>query len=971
MRKLIVISIVFLSVVVSQAQTGSEALEIRRAIKEGRYRDAEVASRSLLARVQAASDQDSLEKAEVLDLLVESVWQSGRFSNAEGRRLAQQAVDIKEKLGAAESSLAKSLFHLSVWYSTVGDHAGAKPLFVRTLAMRERALGPNDPDVAFTLNVFGSSRTAAGDYREARRLLERGLDIRESVLGRNHLDVAGSLNNLAVLMERTVGFGPAKPLIERALTIWEKELPPGHPRIGLGVSNLAVASAAVGDHAGALPLFERGLAIQEQMNPDSPAVAQTLRNLAQVLMDLGRITEARPHIDRSLATYEKAFGPNHREVGFGLILLGNYQRRTAAYSGAKESLERAVDVLERVMGSEHPDLAIAQFSLALLLADTGASLSSGEMAMRSENIVREHARLTASTLPEREALQYSAQRPVGLHLALTLAVEGMDTSPVLRRNAFDSIVRSRAIVLDEMATRHRTVAWANDPEVSRLAAELAATREDLAKRIVRGPGADPPDRYKSLVLNARQQKDRAERNLAEKSLVFRNEQLRNHANLDAVSAAIPADAALVAFVRYRHHLLAGKKPAGKSSPWFSSYLALVLRNGERDPELVPLGPARDIDALVTDWREQVGQEALAPGRASRRTEATYRLTADKLRQKVWDPVASHLKDIKSVFLVPDGSLQLVNFAALPVSQTRYLVESGPRLHNLSAERDLVLSTTENANTSLLALGAPAFDDTGAFAALKPEAGGTPLTTSATFRGNSPDCGTFESMRFAPLPDSAREAQDIVALWRKTGRARYLNGTAATEGAFKREAKGHRVLHLATHGFFLDGRCESVLDAGNEQPPSLAAVAAGGNPMLLSGLVLAGANHRQSAGDGEEDGVLTAEEIAAMDLNGVEWAVLSACDTGIGPVAAGEGVFGLRRAFQVAGVRTLIMSLWEVEDQSARRWMTALYEGRFVKGLNTAQAVHQANIRILGERRAKGQSTHPFYWAGFVAAGDWR
>ena len=142
-------------------------------------------------------------------------------------------------------------------------------------------------------------------------------------------------------------------------------------------------------------------------------------------------------------------------------------------------------------------------------------------------------------------------------------------------------------------------------------------------------------------------------------------------------------------------------------------------------------------------------------------------------------------------------------------------------------------------------------------------------------------------------------------------------------------------------------------------------------MLLSGLVLAGANHRKASKDGEEDGILTAEEISAMNLHGVEWAVLSACDTGVGVVKAGEGVFGLRRAFQVAGVRTIIMSLWAVEDQAARRWMTALYEGRYLKGLDTAQAVHQANARILSERRAKGQSTHPFYWAGFVAAGDWR
>ena len=100
-------------------------------------------------------------------------------------------------------------------------------------------------------------------------------------------------------------------------------------------------------------------------------------------------------------------------------------------------------------------------------------------------------------------------------------------------------------------------------------------------------------------------------------------------------------------------------------------------------------------------------------------------------------------------------------------------------------------------------------------------------------------------------------------------------------------------------------------------------------------------------------------------------MLSACDTGVGTIQAGEGVFGLRRAFQVAGVGTLIMSLWSVEDESAREWMQALYEGRLQKGFDTAEAVRAASLAVLNARRERGESTHPFYWAGFVAAGDWR
>ena len=118
-------------------------------------------------------------------------------------------------------------------------------------------------------------------------------------------------------------------------------------------------------------------------------------------------------------------------------------------------------------------------------------------------------------------------------------------------------------------------------------------------------------------------------------------------------------------------------------------------------------------------------------------------------------------------------------------------------------------------------------------------------------------------------------------------------------------------------------------------------------------------------------MLTSEEVSALDLNGVEWAVLSGCDTGVGELRAGEGVFGLRRAFQVAGARTVIMSLWQVEDQATRQWMTTLYESRFMKNLSTVNAVREAGLAVLRGRRAKGLSAHPFYWAAFVASGDWR
>jgi CHAT domain-containing protein len=183
------------------------------------------------------------------------------------------------------------------------------------------------------------------------------------------------------------------------------------------------------------------------------------------------------------------------------------------------------------------------------------------------------------------------------------------------------------------------------------------------------------------------------------------------------------------------------------------------------------------------------------------------------------------------------------------------------------------------------------------------------------------------------------------------------------------------VHLATHGFFLSSGC--VAGRGNARGVgglvSADAVAAAEleNPLLLSGLAMAGANRSSRRSVDQDDGILTAEEIAGLDLQDTEWAVLSACDTGLGEIRAGEGVFGLRRAFQIAGARTVIMSLWSVDDEATRVWMRALYNGRLARRLDTADAVREASLSVLRQRRAAHQSTHPFYWAAFVAAGDWR
>ena len=259
---------------------------------------------------------------------------------------------------------------------------------------------------------------------------------------------------------------------------------------------------------------------------------------------------------------------------------------------------------------------------------------------------------------------------------------------------------------------------------------------------------------------------------------------------------------------------------------------------------------------------------------------------------------------------------------------------------------------------ILALGGPDFEG---------DSGGAASNGAGEFSRPParPLCPEFARLTFEPLPGAAAEAREVAELVPPDGGRIVLLGREAGALAFARHAAGKRLLHLATHAFVLPERC--ALTAADDAAADLAAIPAE-RVLLRSGLALAGANRH--AGEAAEDGVLTSEQIAALDLSGVEWVVLSACDTGLGEIHAGEGVVGLRHAFERAGARTVIMSLWGADDGAARAFMRSLYTARSA-GATTPQAMRRAARDLLAFQRAHGRTTHPYYWGGFVAAGDWR
>ena len=1012
---LLLLIAVFLAATSGQLSTAASAgqQDLAALIEAGKYADAERAARAQLNELESRRAPDT-EIADVLDALVEALMRQGK-GTPEAKTLGERAVAIRaaktpdsaaharsinllaniielqgdiraardqyeraaeiamRALGPSDSMTANMRKDVAVAYRGLGDYTKAKTILVAALADREKvapdhvdigklqhnlgavlwelgefeaardafaaaaerlqaSLGADHPHVATALEGLAVVHVALGDYAAARAGYERVLASREKSLGPAHPNIGYTLANLGDVLAAFGDNEAARAALERAIAIWEQALPPGNPILTVGLTNLGVVLERMGDRAGARRALERGIAIREKtLSGDHAELVVPLTQLANVIADSGDLPAAEKVYARARALAEKARGATHPYVATAAHEEGIRLARAGDYPRARPLLEQSHSIRVSALGQDHPATAESVDALARLEASTGTATRAWRLALQAERVAREHFRATAAALPERQALLYAEQRTRSQDLALLLMRRAPTRPQADVETLWNAVIGSRALVLDEMAWRQRTAAAAVDTETRGLSRQLADARASLS-RLLLDPPAGPDDSREKLA-EARDRKERLEQALATRNATYREAIDQRDVGFRTIEERLPRGTALVAYIRYAAAIY---EKSESRAP--AEYAAFVLSADHR-PSFVPLGAADRIDRVVEAWRQRIREEATAAARGRRRGEQLYRETAAALRTRIWDPITPLLSGASQVLIVPDGSVSLVHFASMPVESGGYLAERGPILHYLSTERD-VLQPARSTGAGLLAVGAPAY--------------GEPADRQRTERsGCAPVIGPF-----LPLPETGPEADFVAALSREQGNAAIvLKGAKATESEVKSLAPGKRILHLATHGFFADTPCANSRNRWSD------------SPLSRTGLALAGAS-RPSDG-AREDGILTGEEITALDLRGVEWAVLSACDSGLGEVRTGEGVLGLRRALFVAGTHTIVMSLWQVEDATAREWMERVYRARLHRRQPTASAMRAAERELLSAQRQKQASTHPFYWAGFVAVGDWR
>jgi len=935
---------------------------------------------------------------------------------SEARKTLERALRIREQaLGPASLPVAEALGEVGWALSDTGDLPGAIRLEERALRIREDLLGPDDLLVAESLSNLGGAVRNAGDFPRAIEVHQRALRIRRRSLPEGHPETALSLFSVADAMHQDGDLPGALPFYDEALRLRRAAPIMDKMRTSQVLIGLADLRRDLGDFEAARPLYEEGHRLRmEVIGVENYLVGVSYHSYAQFLMAAGDDAGARVQFESAIGIFDRTLPPGHPLQALGRQGLGSLLAGQGALEPARQVLQQAADIWKGVPVPNHPFAADTDLALGAVLRDLGRtaeartaldralanlavslgtdhprygeallerarlSWSEGQAAaaldgaLLAESTLRRSLRAAIRGLSEGEALRYQDIMISGLDMACSVASSAPGTiAPAKRTALFEAMIRSRSLVLDEIAARHRRIARDATQQIVGLNDALEAARHRYARLLLTGPSPQSPAAHTALLAAARTDMERSERALAEASRDFVDLQRRQNPTHPMISGSLPSGTALISILAYRQSVRTAVGSRG-----IPSYMALVLAPGAIAPEIVPLGPAAPLETRIDRWLRDASRPP-----ADRSAERESLDAAADLRRALWDPVAKRIAGAPRVLVVPDGAIHAVALATLVDERGRYLLESGPTFHYLSAERDVLASPLDApAGHGLLALGGPDFD------AEAPEAN---AQGTASTEGEGPvrlrstrtlPCAGTDSLKFDPLPGAAAEAEEVGSLWSAASRgggaaetSLLLKGRDASEANLSRAAPGKRVLHLATHAFFIPTRCDGTTEGGPGEAPD-AKTAPGrlqaGTPLRVAGLALAGANRRSAGVEGPDDGLLTGEEISSLDLDGVEWIVLSGCRTGIGLARAGEGIFGLRRSFQIAGARTLVMSLWPVSDNDTQAWMAELYRGR-AAGAATADAVRAASRRIVEQRRKAGVTEHPFFWGAFVAAGDWR
>jgi CHAT domain-containing protein/tetratricopeptide (TPR) repeat protein len=927
----------------------------------------------------------------------------------EARALAEQAMEIRSRIfGAQHMLVAESLNTLGSVYALIGEYELAISRFEQARAIHESQAAPQDFSEEYgtlCINLAGTYQRV-GKYAPAEAMFQKGLDVLRKKPGMNHPAYSASLVAFAYLQADLGHYSAAEKLYDESGRLLREQLGEQHPVYAAFLNNRAALYTSLGRLTVAEADYRQALELKRKIyGPDALTVGASLRNLAHLvygrnpvegeklfreavelyaknpkppafdyasaLLGLGEaqrtrgdLTAARETLQWASDAVEKGLGVRHPLYAAVLSELGRVHQSAREYAQAEQRFQQAIAIVKETQGESHPDLAQYLERLAAVYDEAGDYRAAEPLYRRSLDISDRTLTemLTIGSERNKAAVLANLEDPVPT--LLSFQQRAGDRVPAARALAFEAVARRKGRVLDQVhdwgqslrensdsSIRNRFTQWEALLECQS-SLTLALGYRDLRPAVVGTcdlPGTELEGRYERLLYDLRtnwtdalglqalralellkQRTDTLEAALSREIPQFGS--AIQPARWEDIQSRLQPDELLIEFVAYV------ERGSRASNRHYGAFL-LGHRGDVQWADLGSAGPmdraVEDLIAAANDWSVSLaGNEKRAAGSAEETARDAMRTISERLNPVM--VLLSQRKEVRRLRIAPDSLLNLIPFGALSDRTGHFLIEHFV-ISYVSAGRDL-------AGPEI-----PGRPEGPVIIALSPGAG------AKRPEPRSPAASAFLANRLERLEGAQLEAGE---LQRRMPRAQLLGEGQATEQRVK-QLHHPALVHIVGHGIV---RGNEDCQAAPASPGCLAGIDPATRVMSLSAIVLEEAYGR--GGNSPQDGLLTALELQTLDLEGTEMLVLSQCRMADGVASSGDGVFGMRRAAAIAGVKTFVAPLWRVADAAQQALMDRFYK-ELSAGRGRGAALREAQLQLLKDSR-----TASFLeWAPMILSGD--
>jgi CHAT domain-containing protein/F0F1-type ATP synthase beta subunit len=904
--------------------------------KQGFYSKAEplyVEARSVYAKVLGKEHPYYAISCNDLGLLYAD---QGLYSKAEPMYV--EVKNIHEKvLGKEHPDYASSCNNLAFLYDKQGLYSKAEPMYVEAKSICEKALGKEHPDYATSCNNLAGLYKKQGLYSKAEPLYVEAKNIYAKVLGKEHPDYAMSCNNLGLLYKNQGLYSKAEPLYVEAKNIEEKALGKEHPDYATSCNNLAALYEDQGLYSKAEPLYVEAKNIRAKvLGKEHPSYANSCNNLGLLYKNQGLYSKAEPLYVEARSIYAKVLGKEHPDYANSCNNLAGLYKSQGLYLKAEPLYVEAKNIRAKVLGKEHPDYATSCNNLADLYEKQGFYSKAEPIYLEALSGLFAQIENNFSHLSEKEKALFYKSFAYHFEAFNSFSLKRYSENPSILSHTYNNQLATKALLFNTSAKIKERILSSKDQNLINLYASWKAKREYLAKVYQMSLAEKEKKGINQTQLEA--EANELEKQLSSKSELFASANDKRRYTWQDVQKQLKKGEVAVEMIRTRYY----------DKKWTDSvvYIALIVKPETKNyPEMVVLAHGKSLEQEdVHYYRNCI--------KFKRADKFSY--------NKFWKPLRDKIGTAQKVYFSADGVYHQLNLLTLQNPETSKYVSEETNIQLVSNTKDLVLFNKPKKlqkNFREYELHLFGFPDYG-------NKTNSTNTDRSTFAIKLDTTQRFldASGSISSLPGTKTEVENIGNFAKSQKLKTFIyTGKQASEDNLKKLSNPD-ILHIATHGFFLADVPTTNEDdkmAGQSREVQIE------NPLLRCGLLLADAQDGLKNGEqeGKENGVLTAQEAMNLNLDNTDLVVMSACETGLGEIVNGEGVFGLQRAFQTAGAKTVLMSLWKVDDAATQEMMSLFHENLLVKKLPKREAFTQAQNKLKEKYRS------PYYWGAFVMVGE--